>query len=272
MIGRKERARVAAEGGVRVPEHVGAGAAVAGGRAATPAAAPGGPADGDPRGTDALDDVPERTVIGRDAAWVRAFNVVLTLALVTVLLFQLIPLEVAFVVAFALALLVNLPGWDAQQELLQRHGGSVVLVVAMIFAAGVLTGVLAGTGMVTAMAEALVSVIPESGGSLLTALTAVTSMPLSLVFTPDAYYFGVVPVLGETATALGGNPAEIARAAILGQMTTGFPLSPLTASTFILLGMSRVDLGDHQRHIFLWAFGTTIVMTVAAYATGALTL
>ena len=53
-------------------------------------------------------------------------------------------------------------------------------------------------------------------------------------------------------------------------MTTGFPLSPLTASTFILIGLSGVNLGDHQRFIFPWAFGTTLVMTAVAYATGAL--
>ena len=62
----------------------------------------------------------------------------------------------------------------------------------------------------------------------------------------------------------------IGRGAILGQMTTGFPLSPLTASTFILIGLSGVNLGDHQRFIFPWAFGTTLVMTAVAYATGAL--
>ena len=72
-------------------------------------------------------------------------------------------------------------------------------------------------------------------------------MPLSLVFTPDAYYFGVLPVLSETTASFGGDPAEIGRAAILGQMTTGFPLSPLTASTFILVGMAQVELGTHQR-------------------------
>jgi citrate-Mg2+:H+ or citrate-Ca2+:H+ symporter, CitMHS family len=53
-------------------------------------------------------------------------------------------------------------------------------------------------------------------------------------------------------------------------MTTGFPLSPLTASTFILIGLSGVDLGDHQRFIFPWAFGTTLVMTAFAFATGVL--
>jgi CitMHS family citrate-Mg2+:H+ or citrate-Ca2+:H+ symporter len=189
-----------------------------------------------------------------------------------VLLFQLMPLEVAFVVAFALALAVNLPNWDDQQELFKRHGGNVVLVVSMIFAAGVLTGVLSGTKMITEMAQALVSVIPDSAGGLLPLLTAITSMPLSLVFTPDAYYFGVVPVLAETNASFGGDPAEIGRAAILGQMTTGFPLSQLTAATFILVGMSKVDLGEHQKHIFLWAFGTTLVMTVTALITGAISV
>jgi CitMHS family citrate-Mg2+:H+ or citrate-Ca2+:H+ symporter len=64
----------------------------------------------------------------------------------------------------------------------------------------------------------------------------------------------------------------VARAAILGQMTTGFPLSPLTASTFILLGMAGVELGANQRFVFRWAFGTTLVMTAVALATGAVPL
>ena len=51
-------------------------------------------------------------------------------------------------------------------------------------------------------------------------------------------------------------------------MTTGFPLSPLTASTFILLGLSGVSLRDHQRFVFLWAFGTTVVMTIVGSTHG----
>jgi CitMHS family citrate-Mg2+:H+ or citrate-Ca2+:H+ symporter len=210
---------------------------------------------------------PARTPVDR----VRfGLNVALTLALVVVLLAQLAELPVVFVVAFVLALLVNRPGWEAQRDLFTRHGHSVVLVTTMIFAAGVFTGVLGGTGMIEAMARALVGLVPAGAGGALPTLVAVTSMPASLVFTPDAYYFGVLPVLAETSAALGGAPAEIARAAILGQMTTGFPLSPLTASTFILVGMAGVQLGAHQRFVFGWAFGTTLVMTAVALATGVL--
>ena len=266
MIGRKERVRLAGAAEALVGEGA-AGSArqrLSGSRGEDPAQTPE-TSPGSVR-------LAEREVLGRGGRWVHAFNVVLTLTLVGVLLFQLMPLEVAFVVAFALALAVNLPNWDDQQELFKQHGGNVVLVVSMIFAAGVLTGILSGTKMITEMAQALVSVIPDGAGGLLPLLTAITSMPLSLVFTPDAYYFGVVPVLAETNASFGGDPAEIGRAAILGQMTTGFPLSPLTAATFILVGMSKVDLGAHQKHIFLWAFGTTAVMTVTALITGALSV
>jgi CitMHS family citrate-Mg2+:H+ or citrate-Ca2+:H+ symporter len=31
-----------------------------------------------------------------------------------------------------------------------------------------------------------------------------------------------------------------------------------------------VDFGEHQRFIFKWAFGTTLVMTAVAFTTGAL--
>lgn len=253
LIGRAERRRL---GNVSLPDPDGGPAEVEGARAA----------DG-PGAARADVEAPPRSRADQVRFWL---NVVLTLALVVVLLAQVAELPVVFVIAFVLALLVNRPGWAAQKELFDRHGHNVVLVTTMIFAAGVFTGVLGGTGMIEAMARALVSVVPDGAGGALPVLVAVTSMPLSLVFTPDAYYFGVLPVLAETTATLGGEPAEVARAAILGQMTTGFPLSPLTASTFILVGMAGVDLGAHQRNVFVWAFGTTCVMTVVALATGAI--
>ena len=208
--------------------------------------------------------------IALDRPWLFWFNTVLTVLLIIALLLSLLPLPILFILAFAIALPVNYPSWEAQQKHLVSHAASVVTVSTMIFAAGIFTGVLTGTKMIEAMAAATVSVIPPSLAGYLPVLTAITSMPLSLVFTPDAYYFGVLPVLAQAAATFGIDPVLVGRGAILGQMTTGFPLSPLTASTFILIGLSGVDLGDHQRFIFPWAFGTTLVMTAFAFATGVL--
>jgi CitMHS family citrate-Mg2+:H+ or citrate-Ca2+:H+ symporter len=93
---------------------------------------------------------------------------------------------------------------------------------------------------------------------------AVTSMPLSFVFDPDSFYFGFLPIISQVAGELGVAPIAVGQAAILGQMTTGFPLSPLTATTFLLIGLTKIDLADHQSFTFKYAFMTTIVMTIVA--------
>ncbi|RID85936.1 citrate transporter [Peribacillus asahii] len=200
------------------------------------------------------------------------FNLILTIILLVALVKVWLPLPILFIIAFCIALLVNYRNPKEQQERISSHAGNVVLVSTMIFAAGIFTGILTGTKMIDAMASSMVSIIPESLAGYLPVLVAITGMPLSLVFTPDAYYFGILPIISQTAASFGVDPIEIGRAAILGQMTTGFPLSPLTASTFILIGLTEVRLGDHQRFIFKWAFGTTIVMTIVALLTGAITI
>jgi CitMHS family citrate-Mg2+:H+ or citrate-Ca2+:H+ symporter len=207
------------------------------------------------------------------------FNAALTTLVIVLLLQGLFPARFAvpalpapliFMVAFAIALPVNRRTAAAQRDQMGSHAASAVLVVSMILAAGVFTGILNGSGMIKAMATVLASNLPSAVSPWLSQLVAVTSMPLSLVFTPDAYYFGVLPVFADVASALGRDPVTIGRAAILGQMTTGFPLSPLTASTFILVGLSGVSLREHQRYVFKWALGTTLVMTIVASLTGAI--
>jgi citrate-Mg2+:H+ or citrate-Ca2+:H+ symporter, CitMHS family len=199
-------------------------------------------------------------------------NAVLTVGLIVTLMKGWVPAPALFVVAGVVALLINYPRLADQQKVLRSHGNNIFLVSSMIFAAGVFSGILTGSKMIDAMATSLVSLIPQQHAGWLPTLTAITSMPASLLFTPDAYYFGVVPILSNTATQFGIDPLEIGRAALLGQMTVGFPVSPLTASTFLLVGLAEVDLGDHQKFILKWAFGTTLVMTLAALLTGSIHL
>lgn len=200
------------------------------------------------------------------------FNVVLTVILIAALILSLAPPSALFIIGFAVAILVNYPSQAEQRKRIHAHAANVFSVSIIVFAAGVFSGILTGTKMIDAMALSIVSIIPKAHAGYLPALVGVTSMPLSLVFTPDAYYFGVIPVLKTAATHYGINSIEIGRAAILGQMTTGFPLSPLTASTFVLVGLSEVELSDHQKFTFKWAFGTTLVMTLIAILTGAISI
>lgn len=197
-------------------------------------------------------------------------NAALTVATVAALFAELLPLAVIFVLASALALVINYPDARRQRERLTAHGSAAMMMVTTIMAAGVFTGVLTRSGMLASMSADLVRVLPDSLLRHLAAVLAVASMPLSLAFDPDSFYFGLLPVLADASQAAGGSAVETGRAAVLGQMTTGFPVSPLTPSTFLLIGLADVDLADHQRRTIGYAFLVTLVMAAAALATGAL--
>jgi CitMHS family citrate-Mg2+:H+ or citrate-Ca2+:H+ symporter len=222
-------------------------------------------------GVDDADEAETAVRIGRPHWAFKVFNALLTITLIVVLVAELMPPAVIFAVGFVLALVVNVPKWKVQQELFARHGAPVIMVVTLIFAAGSFAGILLGSGMVGAMAEVLGAAIPRELGGLLPVIVGLASMPLSLVLPPDAFYFGMLPVLAETYASMGGDPAVIGRAALLGHTTTGSPLSPLNASTFVLLSATGIDLIRHQKNLFKWAFGSTVVMTAAALLTGAIT-
>ena len=177
---------------------------------------------------------------------------------------------VVFMVAFSIALMINYPNTKKQKEIIDKNAKEALMMASILFAAGAFIGIMQKSEMITAMSNLLVESIPESLGKYLPILTGVVSMPASLLFDPDSFYFGILPILSNTATQFDIPAFAVGRAAVLGQMTTGFPVSPLTGSTFLLIGLTGVELGEHQKKTIPYAFLATIVMLVVAVITGAL--
>ncbi|MER5963151.1 citrate:proton symporter [Streptomyces sp. NPDC002057] len=242
----------------------GAGAATAGGegegRDGGAGSGPDAGAGGD-EGFQGLD--PNRATLRPKLYW---FNAGLTVALLTAMILELMPIPVLFLLGAALALTVNYPNMAEQKARIAAHADNVLNVSGMVFAAAVFTGVLTGTGMVKHMADWLVGAIPEGMGPHMGLVTGVLSIPLTYFMSNDGFYFGVVPVLAEAGAAHGVSPLEIARASLVGQAL--HMSSPLVPAVYVLVGMAKVEFGDHTRFTVKWAALTSLVVLASGILFG----
>lgn len=197
-------------------------------------------------------------------------NALLTLALMVVLIMDIFPLQVLFMVASAIALMINYPDLQQQKDRLETHAVNIVPVVSLIFAAGIFVGILSGTKMVDAIANSVIAMVPEWMGPYMAVVTAVLSIPFTFFLSNDAFYFGILPILAKTAAVYGIGPVEIARASLVGQQV--HLLSPLVASTYLLVGLVGVEFGDHQRFTMLWALSAAVVMLASVLVLGVIPL
>ncbi|MFC4562984.1 CitMHS family transporter [Nocardiopsis mangrovi] len=202
--------------------------------------------------------------------WRLWFNAALTVLLLVLLILGVAPLVTLFMGAFVIALVVNHPRLEEQSKVIGKHAGNAVPVVMLVIGAGVFTGILSDTGMIDEMAYALLAAVPESMGSLIPVMTAVVGLPLSFFMSNDAYFFGILPVLAESAQQYGIPPVEIARAGVIGQMMHS--IGPASAPLWALLGLVRRDLGEFQRFALPWVLLASLAYLGFAVVTGAISV
>jgi CitMHS family citrate-Mg2+:H+ or citrate-Ca2+:H+ symporter len=195
-------------------------------------------------------------------------NLVLTLLVMAAMVSGLVDPAVMFMLGTAAALVINYADSDVQRARIDAHAKAAVMMAAILLAAGAFTGIMTGSGMLTAMATSVVSVVPPAMARHIPFALGLASMPLSLLFDPDSFYLGALPVIAEVGKSVGVQPLHIGQAALLGQMTTGFPVSPLTPATFLVVGLAGIELGEHQRYTAPYLFAASVVMTFACVLFG----
>jgi CitMHS family citrate-Mg2+:H+ or citrate-Ca2+:H+ symporter len=195
-------------------------------------------------------------------------NVAVTLALMAAMVSGAVDPAAAFMVGTVAALVLNYPAADLQRARIEAHAKPALTMGSILFAAGAFTGIMKGSGMLGAMAAAMAHAVPPAAARHVPFALGLASMPLSLLFDPDSFYLGALPVLAEAGQALQVPSIQIGQAALLGQMTTGFPVSPLTPAAFLVAGLAGIEFGAHQRYTAPFLFAASVVMTIACVILG----
>lgn len=195
------------------------------------------------------------------------FNLILTLLVITVLVWGIIPAGFAFMIGVSIALPVNFRTMEEQNNSLRTHAPNALTMGAIILAAGSFLGILTGTGMLDSIAADTVTIIPQAIEQYIHLIIGFFGLPFDLLLSTDAYYFALLPVVEQIGGTFGISSLSTAYAMIIGNIVGTF-VSPFSPALWLALGLAKLEMGKHIKYSFFWLWGVGIILLVVAFFIG----
>ena len=213
------------------------------------------------------------------------FNIVLTLAVIAMLIWDVFPSYVPFMLGVSIALFVNY-GFTAKmhKKIINLHAGPALMMCSTLMGAAVLMGVLTSSlgpdgkvlsakvmvleagsipSVVRCLAGIVSSILPAALGQHLPIVIGVLSVPLALAFDTDSYFYGMLPVIIGIGQAFGVQALPIAVAMVVCRNCATF-ISPMVPATLLGTGLAEVDIKDHIKASFMYVWGFSILCMLVA--------
>ena len=200
------------------------------------------------------------------------FNIVLTLAVIALLIVDIFPSYVPFMIGVAASILVNYPGSKLQKKVINSHAGPALMMCSTLMGAAVLMGVLVKnvegtTSVITCMSNLISSILPAALGRHLPLVIGILSVPLALAFDTDSYFYGMLPVMIGIGEGFGIASLPIAVAMVVCRNCATF-ISPMVPATLLGVGLADIDIKDHIKNSFFWVWGFSILCMIVAIIFG----
>lgn len=200
-----------------------------------------------------------------------SFNVLLTVVVIGVLVWDKLPSYYVFMLGLSLALMVNYPTLKGQESKIKEHAAAALIISATMLAAGIMVGIMDGTGMIEAIAKTLTSIIPAGLGKFTHLIFGFTALPMGMLVGTDAYFFGLMPPIIEVGKSFGVDGINTAMAMLIGK-NVSLMISPLVPATFLALGLVDLELKDHIKFCFKYLYGVSVIMIISALFLGIIAL
>ena len=187
-------------------------------------------------------------------------NLLLTAFLIFVLIaFQSIPQYYVFAFGLVVALALNFHDLGQQTKLLKKYAASLFPVAPAVLLSGVVVGVMQESGMLEAMVQALMAVVPSAIGPYLYIIIALFATPLMLLFTNDTWFYALMPLV-ISFSAKYGVPADVVIVTLF--MNFGSMISVIAQpQLYIATDLTGISIDQHIKFSWLklWAFNIAVV-------------
>ena len=229
------------------------------------------------------------------------FNILLTLGVIAMLIWDVFPAYVPFMAGLAIALFVNY-GFSAKmhKKIINLHAGPALMMCYTLMGAAVLMGILTSSlnvnvteegkevwsviaaktkvlpdnsipSVVRCLAGIVSNILPKFLGQNLPLVIGILSVPLALAFDTDSYFFGMLPVMISIGVEFGVEPLPIAVAMVVCRNCATF-ISPMVPATLLGTGLADVEIKDHIKSSFLYVWGFSILCMLVGVIFGIIPL
>lgn len=217
------------------------------------------------------------------------FNILLTVAVIAMLIWDVFPSYYPFMIGCAAALFVNY-GFTAKmhKKIINLHAGPALMMCSTLMGAAVLMGILTSSmgadgkvisakvmelpedalpSVVRCLANMVAGVLPAALGKQLPLVIGILSVPLALAFDTDSYFYGMLPVVIGIGQAFGVAAQPIAVAMVICRNCATF-ISPMVPATLLGIGLADVDIKDHIKASFLYVWAFSILCMIVGMIIG----
>ena len=178
---------------------------------------------------------------------------------------------VVFMLGLCILLAVNYPDQKTQDKLIKKHAPAALIISATLFAAGAMVGIFDGTGMLEAMANAIMAIIPAALGKYIHLIFGALALPLGMCVGTDAYFYGIMPLVMQVGETYGVASLNTALTMLIGK-NLALMVSPLVPATYLAIGLTGTELKDHLKFSIAPYYRLSLIMLVFGVLLGIITI
>lgn len=160
-----------------------------------------------------------------------------------------------FMLFSAVALLVNYHTQKEQNQIVRKHSATMLAPAILFLGIGVMVGILNGTGMVTAMVDVVLSIIPESMARFTHVLYAIVILPLEIVIPYQAFQ-SMNPLLLGIGAGCGLTAYQVLTVLCISYLN---PCSPLVAANNLACELAEVDIIQQVKYSVIPCFAFNVI-------------